>query len=197
MAEQEPFPPLSPSMSRAWGNSLPLSGTGQLTMDIAIMSISIFVASFIAIISLAYATTIRTLRERISELEEEKKRDRKLLVEASGELHRLAGVEEAFKKERENATEIYATAAEIDRDMREELRLAESHQKWFKCEVQVRAFIMSSPSRFAQLRNAGHLDRQNWVINDGTKILFSCSEEEFTTELLNWWETTTNNNFNI
>jgi hypothetical protein len=35
MAEQKPFPPLSPSTLRTWGNTLPLSGTGQLTMDIA------------------------------------------------------------------------------------------------------------------------------------------------------------------
>jgi len=167
-------------------------------MDIAIaIIIPIFVAIFVAVISLAYATTVRTLRERISELEEEKEKMDRLLVECSGELRRLEGVEEAFKKEQKNAAEVYAKGAEIDRDQREELRLAESHQKWFKCEVQVRAFIMSSPSRFAQLRNAGHLHRQNWVINEGTKILFSCSEEEFTTELLNWWETTTNNGFNV
>lgn len=30
MAEQKPFPPLSPSTLRAWGNTLPLSGTGQI-----------------------------------------------------------------------------------------------------------------------------------------------------------------------
>ncbi|NBS70806.1 hypothetical protein EBT31_18160 [bacterium] len=142
-------------------------------MDIAIIIVSLFVAFFIAISMVMDATYIRTLRERISELEEK------------------------LKKEEENSTEMYSKGAEIDRDRCEELRLAESHQKWFKCEVQVRAFIMSSPTRVEQLRNAGHLDRQNWIIGEGTKILFSCSEEEFTTELINWWETTTHNNFNI
>jgi hypothetical protein len=142
-------------------------------MDIAIISISIFVAIFVAISMTMDATYIRTLREKIAQLEKE------------------------LKEKEENATEVYAQGAEIDRDRCEELRLSESHQKWFKCEVQVRAFIMSSPTRFEQLRNAGHLDRQNWVINEGTKILFSCSEEEFTTELLNWWENMTHNNFNV
>jgi hypothetical protein len=157
-------------------------------MDIAIIITVIFVASFLAIISLAYATTVRTLRERISELEEEKKRDRKLLVEASAELHRLAGVEEAFKKEQENAAEIYAKGAEIDRDRCEELRISESHQKWFRCEAKVRAYIMSDNTRMQQLRNAGHLDRQYWVVQEGTKVLFSCEEEEMGHELIGWWK---------
>jgi len=167
-------------------------------MDIAIITISLFVASFIAIISLAYATTVRTLRERISELEEEKKRDRKLLVECSGELRRLEGVEEAFKKEKENSTEIYAQGAEIDRDRCEELRLSESRQKWFKCEARIQAFILDCPTRTAQLRNAGHLDRQHWVIADGVKALFSYSDKnEDPNAITNWWTNAVNNGFNV
>jgi len=167
-------------------------------MDIAIaIIIPTFVSIFVAVISLAYATTVRTLREKIAKLEEEKEKMDRLLVECSGELRRLEGVEEAFKKEKENSTEIYAQGAEIDRNMREELRLSEAHQAWFRTEAKVRDFIMSSPSRMGQLRGAGHADRQFWIIQDGIKSLLSCSEEEFTTELLNWWETTTNNNFDI
>lgn len=114
MAEQKPFPPLSPSTLRAWGITLPLSGTGQLTMDTAfIITLVLFNAAFITVGLVIQATVIRNLKEKIREMDEE------------------AGWN-------------YSNAAEADRDLRQELYQTQLHVTALEKELEVRKFIMNS-----------------------------------------------------
>lgn len=167
MAEQKLFPPLSPSMLRTWGNTLPLSGTGQLTMDIALtITLVIFISAFISAGLVIQFTTIRKLKEKIREQEEKE-------------------------------VNHYDNAHKIYRDLRQELNETQLKLRWVEAEKEVRKFLMRDPQRMRELAQAGHLDRQNWMIQQGTEIIMKEDDIYVTTRLIEWWGDKKADNFNI
>lgn len=158
MAEQKPFPPLSPSTLRAWGITLPLSGTGQLTMDTAfIITIVLFTAAFIAAGLVIQFTTIAALKEKIREQEEEMGQN-------------------------------YSNAAEADRDLRQELYQTQLNSRWLAAEVAVRKFLMRDPQRIHELHQLGHLDRQQWLINKCVESVLKDDDFNAEHNIVEWWK---------
>lgn len=158
MAEQKPFPPLSPSMLRTWGNTLPLSGTGQLTMDTALtITLIVFIAAFISAGLVIQFTVIRKLKEKLHEQEEEMGQN-------------------------------YSNAAEADRDLRQELYQTQRNSRWLAAEVAVRKFLMRDPQRIHELHQLGHLDRQQWLINKCVEIVLNDDDFNAEHNIVEWWK---------
>lgn len=158
MAEQKPFPPLSPSMLRTWGNTLPLSGTGQLTMDIALtITLITFIAAFITAGLVIQLIVVRKLREEL-------------------------------RKQEEEMGQHYSNAAEVDRDLRQELYQTQRNARWLAAELEVRKFLMRDPQRIHDLHALGHLDRQQWLINKAVEVVMKDDDFNALANISQWWK---------
>ena len=109
----------------------------------------------------------------------------------------IRNLKEKIREQEEEMGNHYANAAEIDRDLRQELYQTQLNLRWVEAEREVRKFIMRDPQRIRELAQAGHLDRQNWLIQQGTEILMGEDEINITTRLIEWWGDKKADNFNI
>lgn len=106
-------------------------------------------------------------------------------------------LKEKLHEQEEEMGQNYSNAAEADRDLRQELYQAQLNLRWVEAEREVRKFIMRDPQRMRELAQAGHLDRQNWLIQQGTEIIMQEDDVYVTTRLIEWWGDKKADNFNI
>lgn len=97
-------------------------------------------------------------------------------------------LKEKIREMDEEMGQNYSNAAEIDRDLRQELYQTQRNLRWVEAETAVRKFLMRDPQRVQELHQMGHLDRQQWLINKCVELVLK--DDDFNTDanIAQWWQ---------
>lgn len=97
-------------------------------------------------------------------------------------------LKEKLRETEEEMGQHYSNAAEVDRDLRQELHQTRVNLRWAEAEIEVRKFLMRDPQRIRELHQLGHTDRQEWLINKGTELVVGDDPINAGNVIAEWWE---------